>query len=61
MTNQITNNEQVQNYIVSMFGKLLEREDVNNMTKKFVIGIINSKQVKKYNISTSKKIQCINK
>ena len=42
---QTINNKQVQDNIVIMFNNLLQRKDVNEITKKFVIGIINSKEV----------------
>ena len=42
---QTTNNIQVQDNIVYMFNKLLQRNDVKEITKKFVIEIINSKEV----------------
>lgn len=42
---QTINNIQVQDNIVYMFDKLLQRNDVKEITKNFVIGIINSKEV----------------
>lgn len=42
---QTVNNKEVQDNIVIMFDKLLQRKDVNEITKKFVIDIINSKEV----------------
>lgn len=45
LTKQIINDEFVQNEIVITFNKLLQRKDVNDITKKFVIDIINSEEV----------------